>query len=439
MILNKLEKLKGKHLIDAIPKGFSSTHNIANKGFSSMRRVVTRLNFSCSLKGNRSQRRSPHEAKRNNSLLKILSNVYLKVKKDLQMRKEHLIKTLMLFVIFTCYTCQKPTVNQVIDFSDRKISFAIVNSQNETWDEAYYLAISKGISFISVDLDWKMLEPNNGNFSLEILQAINILFPADNLPVLLKIHPVNQNYKSFPSDIEHLDFNNEIVLKRFKNLLDTVRTHVSNANIYKICVGNEINTYLGDNKVLWAQFSDFFNQSKNYIKQTWNNDMEVSTTLTFDALVTASNEVNNLVQNMDYLAITYYPLNNDFTVQPVCSIDKHFDLMANFSVEKKIVLTECGYPSGLICNSNETLQSEFINKVFKNWDLHASKFEAIVFTWMTDYSENEIDKMINLLGYGNIQHFAEFREYLLTLGLRYADGNSKMAFETITQEIELRD
>ena len=36
------------------------THNIANKGFSSMRRVVARFNFSCTLIGNRPQSLTGH-------------------------------------------------------------------------------------------------------------------------------------------------------------------------------------------------------------------------------------------------------------------------------------------------------------------------------------------------------------------------------------------
>jgi hypothetical protein len=40
------------------------THNIANKGFSGMRRFVARFNFSCTLIGNRPQSLTGHIAKR---------------------------------------------------------------------------------------------------------------------------------------------------------------------------------------------------------------------------------------------------------------------------------------------------------------------------------------------------------------------------------------
>lgn len=41
-----------------------TTHNIANKGFSGMRRFVARFNFSCTLIGNRPQSLTGHIVKR---------------------------------------------------------------------------------------------------------------------------------------------------------------------------------------------------------------------------------------------------------------------------------------------------------------------------------------------------------------------------------------
>ena len=42
----------------------STTHNIANKGLSGMRRFVARFNFSCTLTGNRPQSLTGHIVKR---------------------------------------------------------------------------------------------------------------------------------------------------------------------------------------------------------------------------------------------------------------------------------------------------------------------------------------------------------------------------------------
>ncbi len=45
-------------------KAQHTTHNIANKGFSGMRRFVARFNLSCTLIGNRPQSLTGHIVKR---------------------------------------------------------------------------------------------------------------------------------------------------------------------------------------------------------------------------------------------------------------------------------------------------------------------------------------------------------------------------------------
>ena len=45
-------------------KLLATTHNIANKGFSGMRRFVARFNFLCTLTGNRPQSLTGHIVKR---------------------------------------------------------------------------------------------------------------------------------------------------------------------------------------------------------------------------------------------------------------------------------------------------------------------------------------------------------------------------------------
>ena len=62
LIKRKMKPILEECLYRAIPQGFSSTRGIANKGFSGMRRVSVRFNFSCTLIGNRPQSLTGHTA-----------------------------------------------------------------------------------------------------------------------------------------------------------------------------------------------------------------------------------------------------------------------------------------------------------------------------------------------------------------------------------------
>ncbi len=125
-----------------------TTHNIANKGLSGMRRFVARFNFSCTLIGNRPQRRSPHGAKRNNPLLAILSNVSKHI-----MTKLHLLLIVLILFIQSCKTPErKETIDELLIFGYS--GFLLKDSLNNTYPSNYtHYQDSIRLEFDSTRLD----------------------------------------------------------------------------------------------------------------------------------------------------------------------------------------------------------------------------------------------------------------------------------------------
>ena len=65
----------------------NTTHNIANKGFSGMRRFVARFNFSCNLIGNHPQSLTGHTAKLLGMILKYCESISNYFTKELDLKK----------------------------------------------------------------------------------------------------------------------------------------------------------------------------------------------------------------------------------------------------------------------------------------------------------------------------------------------------------------
>lgn len=344
---------------------------------------------------------------------------------------------ILFIMIYLSWSCDKND-QSIVKLGERKVSFAITNSVNETWDDAYNLSIEKGINYISIDLDWNQLEPNKDVYKLEILAAIDLLFASDNLPVLLKIHPINQNYSALPEDLEGKALNNSIIINRFKSLLSKVNQATNNANISKICIGNEIDTYLNLEENRWIEYNDFIKNVTPHIKDMWGESIQVSSVITFSAFDSQNEYILESIKNLDFISFTYYPLDNDFTVKNPFTIEADYQKIIDIADKKDIVITECGFPSSDICNSSQALQSDFIKEVFHVWDKKSDQIEAIVFTWLTDYSESQINEIIEELNYGNLPNNLEFKAFLSSLGLRNSDGSPKVAFNTICDEINDR-
>jgi hypothetical protein len=62
--------------------------------------------------------------------------------------------------------------------------------------------------------------------------------------------------------------------------------------------------------------------------------------------------------------------------------------------------------------------------MFSAWDEHDYAVSAIIFEWLHDLPQSEVDWYAEFFGI----YDPRFKEYLKTLGLRYYSGTEKAAF-----------
>jgi hypothetical protein len=143
----------------------------------------------------------------------------------------------------------------------------------------------------------------------------------------------------------------------------------------------------------------------------------------------------NLNNYTDFISLTYYPLNNDFTLKDPSVVKSEIKSVCDL-YSKQIFFQECGYPTSNTCLSNEDLQSEFVEKIFNSWDAFGSKIKAISFYMLTDWSQSAVDDYLNEIGLsGNVN----LGEYVRSLGFRYYyPTTEKKAFYTIKELAKAR-
>ncbi|MCM2372224.1 hypothetical protein [Aporhodopirellula aestuarii] len=61
---------------------------------------------------------------------------------------------------------------------------------------------------------------------------------------------------------------------------------------------------------------------------------------------TQKNEIRAINQLADAVMVTYYPLNNDFTVRPPSVIGNEPDQLVQIAGDRSVYLLEVGYPRG---------------------------------------------------------------------------------------------
>lgn len=332
---------------------------------------------------------------------------------------------------------------------DRILAWQIDMAENQNYDSAFFYGYDACMESVHLFFKWTDLEADtailNPTFISNFLDIVNIYYPAWDIEVELQIAPTNTGVKEVPSELMDFSFSDPILINRFNTLLDTVFAHIPDVTLSALNIGNESDLNFGTNQAQYDEFKVFLDSVTNHAKELYFNlhgvDLKTGTTLTHHGLTdnATSNLCQSLNDGLDIVAVTYYPLNGDFTMKPPSVVSGDFEaLVAQYpDSSQPIYFTECGYASSELCNSSETLQADFWSEVFSAWDTHQDNIEYITVFKSTDWSASAVNELGE---YYNLQDTV-FKEYLRTLGVRTwnGDGSNKEAYERIRCELYDRE
>ncbi len=303
------------------------------------------------------------------------------------------------------------------------------------YDSCFILGKNLGMSRVGVYQNWTAIETSPTTYNMTIMDIANVYYPAYNMSIDLTITPIHTNNLEVPSDLISVPFDNPVFINRFNRMLDSVKAHIPNVTLSSLVIGSEHDVYLGSNSTLWGQYITFYNSVINHAKTLWPG-LKVATELTFNGIISQNTFAQALNTNSDYIGVSYYPLNTDFTVKPVSVIPTDFASLVTLYPTKPLCFYQYGYPSSATCNSSQALQAQFISQTFTSWDAYASHIKMIDFTWLHDLDM----ALVNYYGtyYGLTD--SVFLEYLHTLGMRTWNGNgsNKLAFDELQCQAKQR-
>lgn len=331
-----------------------------------------------------------------------------------------------------CESCPVPP--GPLPRSNRLLGIDVTVEQEGSYDDAFRVARSAGMEFTTLSLGWDELEPAPGQYDDELLDAANSFYPGTGTKLALTIAVIDTVALRMPSDLEDRAFDDLEVVSRFNALLQHVLERLSDVDVFVLSIGNEIDSYLAGDELLWRQYTEFFRQTAEYAREL-RPSMDVGVKMQFRGLTRdAIEQAQTLNGHSDAVLMTYYPLKDDFAARPPWEVDEDLGQMAALYPDRTLMLLECGYPSGAGVGSSEELQADFVRQTFAAWDHRALWLRVVCFAWLHDRSPGDIESFSRYYGVDGEQ----FLEFLATLGLRTFDGRPKAAFDVLQTEAGIR-
>ena len=289
---------------------------------------------------------------------------------------------------------------------------------------------------VSLSLDWDDIETAPGKYDFHLLAIANAFYPAHNVALDLFIRPVDTNGEHLPKDLKGRALDSPLVLERFNQMMDMALAQIPAVHLNLLSIGNEVDLGFGQNDKLWKEYDTFFRETRNHVKSERAN-VKVGCSATLYGLIGKAKERMQVINRLsDFVIVTYYPINPDFTVKSPQVVPQEIDELTRVYPNRIIYFSEIGYPSSPVLGSSEEKQKEFIDEVFKAWDQHATQIPYVTFTWLSDLS---VSAVAHFTEYYHLKD-NKFQEYLRTLGLRTYEGHGvdKPAFVELTRQAKSR-
>lgn len=294
--------------------------------------------------------------------------------------------------------------------------------------DAFERGAEAGVTGNFISYKWSELEPATGEFELEDLtNGLNYLRTFYDYQFLFGIQLLNTTDRETPPDLLDVPFDDPRMLERFKALFDALLPYLDE-DVRYLSIGNEVDIYLAAQGE-WNAYSTFYAAAVEYVHQTapW---MQVGVTATYGGVQHHTEELRHLNQPSDVYIITYYPLGVAFTADNPAAPLVDFPRMVELAGGLPVILQEVGYPSAELLGGSEAEQAEFVQHVFEAWAASGDAIPFLNYFLMGDLSEQICT---DLEGYYGLSH-PNFHAYLCSIGLRYADGTPKQAWQTFVDE-----
>ncbi|MBX7053224.1 MAG: T9SS type A sorting domain-containing protein [Flavobacteriales bacterium] len=344
-------------------------------------------------------------------------------------------RTLYLVLFFTLSSALRTQVTPGNNVIAVDVSTYHVENSSIGYDVAFQTGVELGMTEVGVFFNWTMIEVQPGVFDYNLLDIVNLYYPAQGIDVDLNLNPINTNVLEVPSDLANINFDDPLMIARYNALLDSVKLHLPDVSLSSLVIGSEIGAYLGNDQEAWMKYKTFYDSTSTHARSLWPG-IKIAVELQYPDLINYNDYAQDLNENSDYIGVSFYPMNADFTVQPDYMSGISMDTLVDLYPDKLINYYQYGYPTSALCGSSEQLQADFIASTFFYWDYFASHIRMIDFTWINDLDQAAVDFYADYYGFDD----PTFLEFLRTIGLRTweGDGTDKLGLEQLRCEARSR-
>jgi hypothetical protein len=286
--------------------------------------------------------------------------------------------------------------------------------------------LDAGAGFLVANGKWAELEPRKGEYAIDSVHQVLSVAAGADIPVSFTLRVIDTIVRDVPADLRARSWSDQAMRARLLGLIDTIAPLLKGRARW-FMFGYEIDGYATKHPREMPEFIELYRLVKARMKQLVP-DIPVSCTLTFTGLDQLRGPLKSLNEQLDFLALTYAPLQPDFTARNPSVVPADFAHIKEIAAGRKIFFQEIAYPTSPAARGSEENQAEFYRLALAELKRNSSAFAAVNFMTLADLSDDDAERFASFYGMkGN----AAFKGVLQTLGLFDKNGNPKKSWDVL--------
>lgn len=291
--------------------------------------------------------------------------------------------------------------------------------------------VTAGVSYISGAGKWTELEPSKGKYNFDPINFQAHLAEKNGAKMSYTLRLIDTIHKAVPKDLMGTQWDDPKMKQRVLALIDGMAP-LFRGRVQWFMFGNEVDGYFEKHPDEVEAFAKLHDEVTARVKSL-APEVAVSTTVQYGGIDKLNGMLKPLNDRMEFLSITYYPMQPDFTVQPPDAPRRDLPRMKSFAGTRQIVLQEIGYPTGSANKSNQEMQAQFFSNVFSEMKANSATFAAGSVFLLADLRDKFAK---DLSSYYGINGYEPFRSFLQTLGMFDGSGQPKQSWAVFQRELK---
>jgi hypothetical protein len=308
-------------------------------------------------------------------------------------------------------------------------SFANEPKTPQTILKRFEQTMDAGVGMLVGGASWRELEPEKGRYNLGDIQYLASVSQSRNIPFAYSLKIIETVHKAVPKDLANRPWNSPEMRGRVLRLIDEIAPALKTGQLRWFNFGYEVGGYLSQHPGEVADFVELYKAAAARVKELASG-VQVSSTIAFMDIDMLNGPLAALNREMDYIAVTYSPINPGWTVREPAALHQDFATLKQLAGGRKILLQEIAYPTSPLNNGSEEKQADFVRRAFEEIARDPGSFAAANFMMLGDLSDSDTENFGRFYG---LPGDRKFKAMMQTLGMFDTTGRPKLCWDVFRQ------